>query len=289
MTDRYTGRDVVFLLGSPRSGTTWVQKLLASHPKIATAQESNFFITYARSLIRNWNDDVRDRSGRGGTGLPCYLNEDQFYAVLAELFKKTVLDIGLRDACSSTLFVEKTPSHALVVDDIHRILPEARYLLLIRDPRDVVSSILAAHKTWGKGWAPSNMFTALVMWYRHTVAARESLERLPDCLSLTLRYEDLLSEPEKTLASVFSFLGLELGRQELASLIEMNAIGSRRPANNPLKVFGLVGAKLQGVIKEPEGFVRRGKSGTWREDLGVVKGTVIKYLARKEIKRYGYF
>jgi len=152
----------------------------------------------------------------------------------------------------------------------------------------VVASLLAAHRGWGRQWAPSNMFTALRMWYSHITAARKGLERLPSHLGLTLRYEDLVTATEETLSAVFSFLGLTVSSEELAVLIEKNAISSNNSKRNPLKVFGAVGAELQGVLEEPEGFVRKGKPGSWREDIGWFRGMAIKSLVANEMKRYGY-
>jgi aminoglycoside phosphotransferase (APT) family kinase protein len=54
---------MVFLVGCPRSGTTWHQKLLASHPRIRSGEESHFFSLYVGPQLRAWNDqktrDVR--------------------------------------------------------------------------------------------------------------------------------------------------------------------------------------------------------------------------------------
>lgn len=75
MTTRpeYGGHNVVFLVGSPRSGTTWVQRLLASHPQIQTGQESHLFAAYIGPQLRAWRagSDPLKWSGRGAVGLEC--------------------------------------------------------------------------------------------------------------------------------------------------------------------------------------------------------------------------
>jgi hypothetical protein len=56
----------VFLVGCPRSGTTWVQRLLACHPGIATGQESNLFEMYIGPQLRSCLDQAMQRPA--GTG-----------------------------------------------------------------------------------------------------------------------------------------------------------------------------------------------------------------------------
>lgn len=289
MGQSYQGENVVFIIGSPRSGTTWLQKMLACHPDIETGQESNFFIAYARHLIRNWEDELADKSGRGGTGLPCYMHEQDFYDTIAELFKKIVVQRVLQDDFSNKLFVEKTPSHALVVNQIHRTLPKARFILLVRDPRDVVASMLAASKGWGKDWAPSNVLRAGHMWRVYVRSARESFKSLPPRLWLMLRYEDLYAKTKSLLCAVFTFLNLEIGEEMTARFLERTSIETEIKNGNPLRVYGEVGAKLGGLVKEPVGFVRKGIVGSWREDLGIIRGMMVKLMTSDEMKRFGYW
>ena len=71
----YTGHNMVFIVGAPRSGTTWLQRLLATHPRIRTGQESKLFRWYIAPQLRMWAmETTRERNretanGRGGTGL----------------------------------------------------------------------------------------------------------------------------------------------------------------------------------------------------------------------------
>ena len=84
------GEDIIFIIGSPRSGTTWLQKLLASHDAIVTGQESEFFITVAEPILTNYFKLINNPSGRGGTGLPCYLTTNELLSLLKEIFYEIV-------------------------------------------------------------------------------------------------------------------------------------------------------------------------------------------------------
>lgn len=281
------GSNVVFVIGSPRSGTTWLQKMVASHPLVATSQESNFFISYGRALIRAWKEDLADDSGRGGIGLPCYLTEEEFYRMLGLVFEESIVNRVLRRNPGACVFLEKTPSHALVVGEIHRALPRARFIFIVRDPRDVVASMTAAAKTWGKMWAPSNTFRALAMWRRHVRSAREGLAAIPAELSIMIRYEDMVEDPGRVLRGVFSFIGLQASEEgQIERYVAQNAFDNARKGG--FEVYGEVGRKMGGTVSDPVAFVRKGKVGGWREDLGLLRGWVIKRLAQREMSYYNY-
>jgi hypothetical protein len=54
----YQGHNLVFLIGCPRSGTTWLQRLLASHPQVRTVQETFLFPRYISPQLRGKYSEV---------------------------------------------------------------------------------------------------------------------------------------------------------------------------------------------------------------------------------------
>jgi hypothetical protein len=70
--------NLVFIVGCPRSSTTWLQRLLASHPAIKTGPETDMFSNYVGRAIRAFRAD-RHRPRR--KGLQCYLSEADFLAL----------------------------------------------------------------------------------------------------------------------------------------------------------------------------------------------------------------
>lgn len=77
----FTEDNMIFIVGCPRSGTTWLQRLLATHPRIKTGHESRIF-EYVGSQFRNWRFDL-DSPNRvlGGRGMTCYFTEEEFILV----------------------------------------------------------------------------------------------------------------------------------------------------------------------------------------------------------------
>ena len=69
--------------------------------------------------------------------------------------------------------MEKTPSHALCISEIKRLLPQSRIIHILRDPRDVVTSLLAVSRSWGAAWAPKRATAAAALWADHVTARQK--------------------------------------------------------------------------------------------------------------------
>src|SRR5918911_501808 len=83
MAESSSGENLVCVVGCPRSGTTWVQRLLAAHPSVRTGQESDVFDIYVGPQLRAWRRELDPTSsGRGGVGLACYFDDQGFVQAL---------------------------------------------------------------------------------------------------------------------------------------------------------------------------------------------------------------
>src|SRR5205085_953700 len=58
----YAGANLLFVVGCPRSGTTWIQRLLATHPCVRTGQESDLFDLYIGPQLRTWQHELETDS-----------------------------------------------------------------------------------------------------------------------------------------------------------------------------------------------------------------------------------
>lgn len=150
----YDGHNMVFVVGCPRSGTTWLQRLLSSHPRILTGQESQVFEVNIAPQLRDWKKMRNPQIRGGGIGLPCYLTEERFLQIL-KIYLLTLLEPMVEQLNPDELFLEKTPAHGLFLPEIFESLPGTRVIHLLRDARDVVSSLLAGG-AWLTQWAPKS-------------------------------------------------------------------------------------------------------------------------------------
>jgi LPS sulfotransferase NodH len=285
----FTGKNMVFLVGCPRSGTTWLQKLLASHPKIRSGEESHFFSLYVGPQLRSWNEQ-KTRHFNGGlghaAGPPTYFREEEFLSILKKYLGaliKPMID-GLQ---ADEFFLEKTPSHALYIPEIKELLPDSRLIHLMRDCRDVVASLIAASRTWGASWAPNSARAAAAMWVQHVGAARTAAKNLSRREYCEIRYENLWSSPLDTLKILADFLGIKWSDDAMRTAIERNRADVMDLSGTPLPVYGE--ARSRGATaKLPRGFIGKARPGAWKEDLSIYEKYRVWRTSRKLMKELGY-
>lgn len=216
----------VFLIGCPRSGTTWVQSLLAHHPAVFTGTETHFFSSAHLVEREFW----RGRNHLQGLG--AYLEPPQFYGLLQEMFWRVVSTLP-EPAQQPVLFLEKSPHHALVGETLLNTFPGAQVIHLIRDPRTTVASLLRVSRSWASNWAPSSIEGAVEMWVANVTASRMLGATLGPEQFLELRYEEFVAAPCPTLRWIWSWLGLSADEALAGEAVAANA-ERRKPGDSAL-------------------------------------------------------
>ena len=208
----------VFVLGSSRSGTTLVHQLLASHSKVAGVYETD--ILKKLNAPRTDLSDAVKRFSRSET-------ENQ---VVQEHFSRVFAGVGPQDVgpyqfldqyCeaqrlhfAADTYVEKTPIHAFFINGLISQIPNAKIIVIARDPRAIVASRLKTPRIGrGKSWhlprkiqfylnLSSTMFTYEVMdpWF-----AANGMTNNP---VIFIKYEDIVADPETALTPIWDFLSL---------------------------------------------------------------------------------
>jgi len=177
----------IFVVGCARSGTTLLRLMLDSHPQLSSGPETKFLPDLDR-IIARWKLPAK-------FGLPreyWLAKMRQFYGSLHEDYMRTR---------GKTRWAEKSPLYTLHLDLIEELYPEAQYVHLIRDPRDVVAS---TKERWGYR---AGLGTALRKWRRYVETAQAFGARVGPTRYHELRYEDLVAEPERQMAGLLEFLG----------------------------------------------------------------------------------
>ena len=101
-------------------------------------------------------------------------------------------------------FGDSTPTNMINAKYIYKIFPEAKFINMIRDGRDVALSVSKER------WGPATPETALVWWERRIVHAHNSLAQIPQNSKIELRLEDLVvHQREESYSILLTFLGLE--------------------------------------------------------------------------------
>jgi hypothetical protein len=180
---------VLFVLGAPRSGTTWLSRLIQASPSVTGLRGGETWLFQgARDLWTN-------------AALADWITRDRL-AVAIRRFADVLFDAHRqRDAPTATWFVEKTPAHVFRLVELALTHPDAAYVHLVRDGRDVARSMLEADigETDDIGEAARHWATIV----RTVRRDGRLLERFRD-----VRYEDLVRDPVGGVTDLLSWAGI---------------------------------------------------------------------------------
>lgn len=245
----------IFVCGTGRSGTTILQYLLSKHPRIYSLRYESRFIVHDDGLVHFLNDpDIQQwfysfkqrllgewyrRVYRQGTpreyvgGLCSDVDQHQIEGLLARLedglgiassrddrailardFIESMFGIGMRETQKSR-FLEKTPSNLLYMTELLEMFPEAKLIHIIRDGRDVATSVLRnqfwpINPTLLRSDAPrptaKTVRNAAIFWRDFLEFGIVEGRKLPASTYLEIRMEDLVQDPERQLDKVFEHI-----------------------------------------------------------------------------------
>ena len=214
----------VFIVGCPRSGTTLLRRLVDTHPHIAIIHQSRFipnFFERRRGLTPEGlvTTKLVDRllEARGVKNLETSREMLESLVEAGEPVSYSTFITGVFDLYGKgqgkRLVGDKTPAYVRRIPTLHALWPEARFVHLIRDGRDVCMSAI----NWRKAdhalgrfstWGVDPITTAAVWWEWHVRLGREDGGSLAPKLYHEVPYEALVSVPEDTCAALCDFLGL---------------------------------------------------------------------------------
>jgi|GEM_PF-1288501 len=272
---------LVFVLGAPRSGTSWFQSTLASLPHAATSPELHYSAEVLRPVLQAWRYRVTGmapvlealRTGADTPdrliGLPASLEEEDLLAMLQFPIQQIVLS-AIKDDPDLRIFVAKTPSDSLLTPYIRTVFPEARFVHIVRDPRKTVRSLLQASRSWGGSWAPRSAIVASLIWRAHVLGAREAAE-VGDRY-LELRYEDIRADLPGQLHRVTQMLGLP-------------DEGVRTPDAHQVLSSAVTAVLGEPELREPPGF---GDGTPSRIPLGPFKVWLVEWVCGDVMTEVGY-
>lgn len=202
----------LFVIGCPRSGTTFLSKLLSTtrfgkpyetHFIPQVLEKFNAMSSLSHSeFTKAFKTILRERSMQQyarEVSVDSIYNEDENNNTLYNLINYLAMQ-----ATNNKLpaWGDKTPWYITHIQQLSEFFPSARFIYIVRDPRAVTASLLK------KNWAPKNAFACAKLWVEHNSIPAKTSEklRLENRLH-EVRYEDIVRDPVACLLAIYAFIG----------------------------------------------------------------------------------
>lgn len=272
----------IFLCGSMKSGTTLLLELLDGHPELTVMPGDSWFWARLNEsskqnyLVKDWQRHWLQRMVNPTGQTPFWIlgeNEDNYkellnyfaywFTNLPNDVRRPILTSIFSYYCAnkdrsldSRFWVEKTPGNEIKVASLVESFPKAKFLHIIRDPRENLASIKRLYRTRGWKWKARSVAYGIARSFK---SARDNQEKYGNTRYLTIRYEDLTADPPKSMQMVSSFIGINWSDTCLT------------PTVNGLP------AKANTMYKDREvvGIIRPSVSDKWRQELSFLEQGLI--------------
>ena len=262
-------RQLFFVGGAPRSGTTWLQQMLDGHPDVSCRGEGLFAKLLAAPLDQAMDQRRAALAEKNATlfrhtgGYPLPDSEDTGMLI------RTAILLALRrqsDGGTHRAVGEKTPENVFFFPKLKHLFPGAKFIGIVRDPRDVLAS---AWHFFHKPIADEDEAAAKICFIRRALPSLEEGAR--QMLGLGERYkadarivtyESLRHAPAPILAGLFRFLGVS----DHDSLVDDCIVRTSFAAQS--------GGRLPGIARNGS-FLRQGIAGDWHSTLTPEMNTMV--------------
>jgi hypothetical protein len=226
----------VFVVGCPRSGTTLVQTLLDSHPRLNVLYEADFLVDIPlglRSGLANASEAVTLAEAHPSFRADTSFRADSFDARTA---RTAFREFGITDAAGAMRVLaasqalaqgkrrwgNKTPKALLHMAELAIVYPNAQFIHMIRDGRDSAASNARGPSSYARG--DRNLVQNALLWRAGVRAGRRAGSHLGPARYLEVRLEKLLSSPEEQIRRMCAFLGEDFDQ----SLLHFHATARER-------------------------------------------------------------
>lgn len=247
-------KNIFFCFGVPKSGTTYLQSLLNAHPRVScpSEQQLEFFLQQLPSLLNAYNDilfEVDNRTARQGV-TPLRVEDAQ------HLLREVIMLVARRGAANRDVAWFGIKDNAIIrrIPFYRTLFPDARFVCIVRDPRDVTVS------SWHHNLRVESGFLERVgdlerwaevmgrVWQEELNDAWAASGQGSDPRLLFCRYETLIGDTGAAMGELFAFLGVAADAETIAAVqaaTDFNKVGGK--GDNP--------------------FFRKGRAGDWRQTL----------------------
>ncbi len=215
------GHDLTFIVGFPRSGTTLIEQLLLKSGLFVTSNETS---PLARVIAEMGDTDA---------------------AVMGKRYRSLIPPMA-----HGQRFVDKLPLNILHLPQIAAMFPAARIIMALRDPRDVLVSCWSQDFEWNDAMVHFHDLEQAARFYVRVMGLWQRFEPALGQNRILIRYEELVTNPERSLADLSRFLECQLARH-IAPINRAIATPSRHRVRQPITTDAVGGWRNYAQYLEP--------------------------------------
>lgn len=265
----------IFIVGAPRSGTSLLRNILNRHPSIGLCDETYFFY-YVFSRKRAFGD-LADEQNRAYL-IKQYIATTRMkgLGMNSDLLQDTLMREGLdyghfflslikfyASQSEKSRYGEKTPQHTVFATTLFRWYPKAKHIHLIRDPRDVVASLIRMP------WGSKNPMINARIWV-NSIRAMEPI--MGTHAYLRVYYENLVNQPAEELERICKFIN------EDYVPVMLNV--SKDPFSTE--------SNLEWWFQRAKQPLDQSRLGKWRDELSSEQVAIVEWVAGQSMAECGY-
>ncbi|MDR3515460.1 MAG: sulfotransferase [Azospirillaceae bacterium] len=273
-----------FIGGCMKSGTTWLQLMLDSHPEISCNGEGHFVDGLALALGSGFDRYNRYITGKNNEifgemqGYPSIDDDGFLYVVATAASYALAMQSKGKDV---PVVGEKTPNNIEYCPLLTQLFPGAKFIHIVRDGRDCAVSAWFHNQRVSPDWSkekyttlPEYLDPFIAAWINSVQAGVEFSESHPEQYC-EVRYEDLIADPAPSVTRMLSFLGVSSSAaavERCCTKGQFEALsGGRRPGQ-----------------ESKASFFRKGTIGDWRNHFDDAMNARFFDQAGALLTRFGY-
>lgn len=250
-------QELLFLVSQPRSGSTLLQSLLNSHSEIDTISEPWILLSelfhFTEYVDRSGFDWYEFQVSQERLIKLFSQSKNTYYQAVKSKVEYLYSEIESSLDFKGRYFLDKSPRYYLILNHIRELFPEAKFIILKRNPFNVFCSMFHTwiREDWGR-------FARHYHDLYSAIPAITNFTKTDDPNTLIIKYEDLTQDPEGVLSGVFQFLDLGKEVIDLEKGFNFNKGSSDEYHGDP----NITNAKFRQSIKKSSGDEYLEASGT---------------------------
>lgn len=205
---------MLFIIGSPRSGTTLLERMLSSHSQIQGGPEPHLLTPLAHLGVWDKVDKASYDHVLAAEAQRLFVAElphqEQDYWDACRAYCDILYGRYLASKGSKAICLDKTPAYALILPFMMKVFPDAKYVVLTRHPLAAFSSF--ANSFFDGDYQVAQNYNPLLNRYVPAIAKFLRQETVP---FIHVRYEDMVKAPEQWLEKIYSYIGVPFERETI--------------------------------------------------------------------------